>query len=320
MGSIIKQIVLAILKYFSRKEGDAEKKKQENEYENENNFSVHAPKWIIPLLIVYELFFGGFAVCSYYYDFKIAILAFAALCILGFILIMFDIVFRVDIDGQQISVTRFLRGTKFFHCRDIISVRKDNDGNVIVLLGKEKININSTMVNKDRFFSLAQKCAWSNIDSGIRQTYRVYRNKMEYIFLMGAVIVFLALAAICVSDFKNMTVKEKLVDLPIISVLVVGPLLYLIYLLTKTIIVDETKRRFSYKKGFVRKSADIMQIVFLETKKRFLENAYNLFLTVEFPDGKTDRVKFASLDENSDRFEKYLIKEVFQEEESDYED
>ncbi len=77
--------------------------------------------------------------------------------------------------------------------------------------------------------------------------------------------------------------------------------------------MDEKELRFSYKKGFVRKSDEIMQIHSLRTKKRFLENAYNLFLIVELPNGKTDRIKFTSLDENSDHFENYLRKEVFKE-------
>ena len=57
--------------------------------------------------------------------------------------------------------------------------------------------------------------------------------------------------------------------------------------------------------------ADIEQINSFERKPRFLESAYNYFLTICLPNGKSDLVKFASLDENSDRFCNYLEKELF---------
>lgn len=311
MEDLITKIVLEILKYFSRKEGDVERRG--HEYENANNFSVHAPKWIIPLIIVSEFFFGGMAIFSYFVDLKRGIPVCIAFCVLCFIALMCDLVFRIEIDGQQIAVTRLFRGTKFFHCRDIISVRRDNSGGVIALVGTEKIHIDPTMVNKDEFFNFARNCAWSNIDSGVRQSYKIYRNKTEYLLITGAFLLVAVFAAFCLPDFKNFILSEKLVVLPIVLVLAVGLFLYLSYLFTRTIIVNEKELRFSYKKGFVRKSAEIMQIHSLRTKKRFLENAYNLFLIVELPSGKTDRIKFTSLDENSDHFENYLRKEVFKE-------
>ncbi|MBP5438023.1 MAG: hypothetical protein J6Y30_08600, partial [Treponema sp.] len=93
MGTIFRQIIISILNFFSRKEGESELKNHRLEYVSGDSFSVHAPKWIIPLLVVYELVFAGFAVFSYLYDVKIAVVFFVAFCILGFVGIMFDIAF-----------------------------------------------------------------------------------------------------------------------------------------------------------------------------------------------------------------------------------
>ncbi|MBO4386215.1 MAG: hypothetical protein J5817_04270 [Treponema sp.] len=311
MGILIRQIITSILNLFSRKEGDAELKKQKSEYVSRENFSVHAPKWIIPLLVVYELVFAGFAVFSYLYDVKIAVVFFVAFCIVGFVGIMFDIAFCIKVEGQQVSVTRLFRGTKFFVRGDIISVRKDNAGAVILVLGKEKIHIDPTMVNKDYFYSFAQGCAWSNADSGIKQTYKVYRNKGEYIFLMLVLAFFLSFAAFYLLNLTNCNFTMKILGLSALSLIAIVAFVYLICLLNHTIIVEEQKGRFSYKKGFVRKMADIGQVNSFERKTRFLESAGNYFVTVSLSNGKSDLVKFASLDENSDRFCNYLLKEIY---------
>ena len=311
MGILIRQIITSILNLFSRKEGEAELKKQKSEYISRENFSVHAPKWIIPLLVVYELVFAGFAVFSYLYDVKIAVVFFVAFCILGFVGIMFDIAFCIKVEGQQVSVTRLFRGTKFFVRGDIISVRKDNAGAVILVLGKEKIHIDPTMVNKDYFYSFAQGCAWSNADSGIKQTYKVYRNKGEYISLMLVLGFFLSFAAFYLLNLMNCNFTMKILGLSALSLIAIVAFVYLICLLNHAIIVEEQRGRFSYKKGFARKMADIGQVNSFERKTRFLESAGNYFVTVSLSNGKSDLVKFASLDENSDRFCNYLLKEIY---------
>ena len=311
MGILIRQIITSILNLFSRREGEAELKNQKSEYVSRENFSVHAPKWIIPLLVVYELVFAGFAVFSYLYDVKIAVAFFVAFCILGFVGIMFDIAFCIKVEGQQVSVTRLFRGTKFFVRGDIISVRKDNAGAVILVLGKEKIHIDPTMVNKDYFYSFAQGCAWSNADSGIKQTYKVYRNKGEYIFLMLVLAFFLSFAAFYLLNLTNCNFTMKILGLSALFLIAIVAFVYLICLLNHTIIVEEQRGRFSYKKGFVRKMADIGQVNSFERKTRFLESAGNYFVTVSLSNGKCDLVKFASLDENSDRFCNYLLKEIY---------
>ena len=154
MGTIFRQIIISILNFFSRKEGETGLKKNKLEYVSGDSFSVHAPKWIIPLLVVYELLFGGFAVFSYLWNIKIASVVFVAFCIFGFVGLMFDIGFRIKVEGQQVSVTRLFRGTKFFVRGDIISARQDNAGAVTVVFGKEKIHVDPTMVNKDYFLLL----------------------------------------------------------------------------------------------------------------------------------------------------------------------
>lgn len=311
MGILFRQIITSILNLFSRKEGEAELKKQKSEYISRENFSVHAPKWIIPLLVVYELVFAGFAVFSYLYDVKIAVVFFVAFCILGFVGLIFDIGFCIKVEGQQLSVTRLFRGTKFFLRSDIISARMDNAGAVTVVFGKEKIHVDPTMVNKDYFYSFAQGCAWSNADSGIRQTYKVYRNKGEYIFLMVILGLLLSFSAFYFLDLRNCSFAEKVLGLFLLFAIAIVSLIYLACLINHTIIVEEQRRCFYYKKGFLRKMADIEQINSFERKPRFLESAYNCFLTVRLPNGKCDMVKFASLDENSDRFCNYLEKELF---------
>ena len=311
MGTIFRQIIISILNFFSRKEGDAELKKHKLEYVSGDSFSVHAPKWIIPLLVVYELVFAGFFIFSYLCDVKIASVFFVAFCIFGFVGLMFDIAFCIKVEGQQVSVTRLFRGTKFFLRSDIISVRMDNAGAVILVLGKEKIHIDPTMVNKDYFYSFAQGCAWSNADSGIEQTYKVYRNKGEYISLMLVLAFFLSFAAFYLLNLMNCNFTMKILGLSALSLIAIVAFVYLICLLNHAIIVEEQRGRFSYKKGFVRKMADIGQVNSFERKTRFLESASNYFVTVSLPNGKSDLVKFASLDENSDRFCNYLLKEIY---------
>lgn len=310
MGTIFRQIIISILNFFSRKEGESELKKHRLEYVSGDSFSVHAPKWIIPLLVVYELLFGGFAVFSYLWNIKIASVVFVAFCIFGFIGLMCDIVFRIKVEGQQVSVTRLFRGTKFFVRSDIISVRMDNAGAVILVLGKEKIHVDPTMVNKDYFYSFAQGCAWANADSGKKQTYKVYRNKGEYIFLMVILVLLLSFSAFYFLDLRNCSFAEKVLGLSLLFAIAIVSLVYLACLINHTIIVEEQRCCFYYKKGFLRKMANVGQIKSFERKARFLESASNFFLTVRLPNGKSDLVKFASLDENSDRFCNYLEKEL----------
>ncbi|MBQ5434358.1 MAG: hypothetical protein IIU30_13055, partial [Treponema sp.] len=227
-----------------------------------------------------------------------------------FVGLMCDIVFRIKVEGQQVSVTRLFRGTKFFLRSDIISARMDNAGAVILVLGKEKIHVDPTMVNKDYFYSFAQGCAWSNADFGIRQTYKVYRNKGEYIFLMVILVLLLSFSAFYFLDLRNCTFAEKVLGLSLLFAIAIVSLVYLVCLINHTIIVEEQRRCFYYKKGFLRKMANVGQIKSFERKARFLESASNFFLTVRLPNGKSDLVKFASLDENSDRFCNYLEKEL----------
>ncbi len=312
MGSIITKIILAVLKFFSRKEGEAENRG--HEYDSADNFSVHAPKWIIPIIVIFELFFGGFAVFSYLWDLKIAIPCFIVICLLGLLAFAHDQCFKISIDGQQITVARLFKGTKFFQCSQIISARSDNAGNVFVLFEAEKVTIEFTMVNKDRFLEFAQKWAWHNIDSHVNQKYKITNGKGNLIFsflcsaLFGGMLCYLPFGL----EEEDLLVK--------IGVLIFCGVLFLISIFWfldstgSTIFVDEEKLCFSYRKGFVKKSVDMQQIEFLRTKQRFGESsAFNYILTVALPNGKVDKVKFSSLSDNSDRFANLLLKKFLTE-------
>ncbi|MBQ2466016.1 MAG: hypothetical protein II507_13680, partial [Treponema sp.] len=244
METIFRQIITSILNFFSRKEGETGLKKHRLEYVSGDSFSVHAPKWIIPLLVVYELLFGGFAVFSYLWNIKIASAVFVAFCIFGFIGLMCDIGFCIKVEGQQVSVTRLFRGTKFFVRGDIISARQDNAGAVTVVFGKEKIHVDPTMVNKDYFYSFAQGCAWANADSGKKQTYKVYRNKGEYIFLMVILVLLLSFSVFYFLDLRNCSFAEKVLGLSLLFAIAIVSLVYLVCLINHTIIVEEQRRCF----------------------------------------------------------------------------
>ncbi len=104
------KIAMKILGWFSRKEGEAERLP----YESESCFTVYSPKWLVPLIIVYELFFGGFAVFSYRNGIIIGMWIFLAFCLFGFVALALDGTFRIRVEGSQIEVRRLFRGTQFF--------------------------------------------------------------------------------------------------------------------------------------------------------------------------------------------------------------
>lgn len=321
MGTIITKVIFLVLKFFSRKEGEAEYRK--HEYDSVDNFSVHAPKWIIPLTVIFELFFGSFAVLSYLWDLKIAVPCFIIICFLGLLALVHEQLFKIVIDGQQITVTRLFRGTKFFQRSQITSAISDNAGNIIVSFGSEKVKIESTMVNKDRFLYFAQDYAYENagsINKSLKtQSYTVRRQKGGFIIYSLCTVFFcimLALLPFYMEDFDSL--GEKITAFAFTIILLMLSLFSLIDNIGSSITVDEENQCFSYRRGFVRKSAAFMQIELLTTKKMFLETkAFYYILAVRLSDSKTDTVKFISTDENSDRFANLLIKK-FEEEQSAY--
>ena len=302
MKILIEQIIFTILRFFSQKEGEKEISA------NESFPSVHAPKWLVPVMILCELLFGGFAFFSYLWDVKIAIPFFIAFCLFGIFAFAYDGTFRISVDGQEIRVTRLFKGTRNFLTSDIVSARKDNAGAVIVSFGTEEVKIDCTMVNKDWFFDFAHGWAYRNADAHIRQRYTIRREKMEIVIPALCALFLGGIAAYMIYNWEDLGGWQGKIAAPIfIFVLFALSLFWFLLNFGSAITVDEARRRFSYRKGFFKKSADFSQIQSLKTKKRLLESAVNYILTVENA-GKTDKIKIISLDENSDRFVNLLQK------------
>ncbi|MCR5614492.1 hypothetical protein [Treponema sp.] len=305
--TFINKITSRVLEVFSKRESNSEQK--EHEFEGEN-FCVHAAKWVLPVGIIAVLLFGGFAYYCYINDVKIGMAFFIAFAVFGFIAVVIDTGFKLDIDGQQIAVRRFLRGIKYYTCREIISVRMDNAKKLKLELGTEKITIDSFMINKDHFFKFAQSWAFKNAQSRINVTYKISRDSSDFIILGLSVPVLIGVIFLCLRDFGNLDFLQKYIQLPIVALLVIVSIFYLIHILCKKIIVDENKSVVTYNKGLKKRSAGFEQIESIVTKDRFLEEkAFNYIMTVQRPDGKFDRVKFSSHDDNSDRLVNRIIQQ-----------
>ncbi len=293
MAALIEKIVLAIFEFFSQKESA-----------REDPFCVRAPKWLFPFIVFYEIFFCAFAVFSYRCGAKIAVPFFIFFCALGIFAFIFDGSFKIQFGGQEIVVTRFLKGRKRFLCSEILSARKDNAGAVSVLIGTEKIKIDSTMINKDVFFGFAQYWAFKNAESKIAQRYKIRRERAELWILAAVIFVF---AGFFVLILKSpLPVFEKRAFLILVAALDLIFAVYFARILTGSIIVDEKWRCIVFRKRFSKKTVFFSEIQSLKIKKRFLESASDYILTFSNSGGT---LRFCTLDENSDRLANLLIRE-----------
>ena len=305
----ITKIAMKILGWFSRKEGEAERVP----YESESCFTVHSPKWLVPLIIVYELFFGGFAVFSYLNDIIIAMWAFIAFCLLGFFALALDGTFRIRVDGSQIEVCRLFRGTQFFQGSQIISCCMDNAGAVTVSFGTETVGIDPSMVNREAFMRYAEGWAWRNTDTHQRQVYRIRREKREFIILILSLVVISAGTAFIVPPlFKSPDLSPAKIALACagVGIFVLWLFAYLVSLALGALTVDEVHHTISYRSGFSKTTEDISRIIRMQSRKRFLEeHAMNYTLWIERDRKKPLKKRFTSLNDNADRLVYLLLKE-----------
>lgn len=328
---IISTVISSLLKSFvkdacdrkSRKEEAAESS-EENACSREGCFIVHKPKFIVPLIVFAIIFFLGFAVFCYEIDILIAMylfLAFDAFCLY---LLLRECCFKIEVDSYEITVQRFLRKTLVCSASDITSCRVDNAGNISVYFGYKKINIESTMINANRFASFASSCAYKNA-SQLQRKYKVYNKGTACTLIMIAV--FICIGALFYSDVR--TGRNPTGEIPVIdyvSLLLVSESWWFVYKFIsfyKKICVDEKNRTFSYRKSFKLNNASFSQVETIQTKKRFLEeNAFNYKFSVRNKNGKLDKIKFSSFEENSDSFFNAVYSTEFEEPEdySDYED
>ena len=305
----ITKIAMKILGWFSRKEGEAERVP----YESESCFTVHSPKWLVPLIIVYELFFGGFAVFSYLNDIIIAMWAFIAFCLFGFFALTLDGTFRIRVDGSQIEVRRLFRRTQFFQGTQIIFCRMDNAGAMTVSFGTETVGIDPTMVNRVAFMRYAEGWAWRNTDTHQRQVYRIRREKRELIMLILALVVISAGTAFIVPPlFKSPDLSPAKIALACagVGIFVLWLFAYLVSLALGALTVDEVHHTISYRSGFSKTTEDISRIIRMQSRKRFLEeHAMNYTLWIERDRKKPLKKRFTSLNDNADRLVYLLLKE-----------